>query len=249
MTNNNFPEDYRFSYSALTLYEQCPYAFYCKYIKGLPDKPNFFSQYGTFMHFLLEKFAKGKSSSDEILQEYIKDFNKYVTELPQKADLRWSYFDKGFSYLEGFDGFSGEIYDVEKKFDIIMGGINLTGFIDLVLERDNKLIIMDHKSTAITSIRPKAKIEKAQRQLYLYSAWVFSAFGRMPDELIWNCFRDGKEVVVKFNIDDYNKTIDWMKDAVNRIQNEIEWSKIDNGYFCHNICSYLNNCGGYFSEN
>ena len=54
------------SYSRLTAYNQCPYQFKLKYVECNEGEPNFYAQYGSFCHKILEKYAIISSKSIEL---------------------------------------------------------------------------------------------------------------------------------------------------------------------------------------
>lgn len=51
---SGIPKDTKWSFSRLTTYRQCPQAFKLQYIDRVPQEGNFYSDYGTYAHELLE---------------------------------------------------------------------------------------------------------------------------------------------------------------------------------------------------
>lgn len=47
-----------FSFSSLTLFEQCPYAWYLKYIECRDKASNCYADFGSYCHKILEMYAK-----------------------------------------------------------------------------------------------------------------------------------------------------------------------------------------------
>ena len=107
------------SFSRLTTYDRCPYGFYLQYIKQLEQEENAFAQYGSFMHELLEKYAKDEILIFELLDEYKKKYNEKVTHdfPPNKyVILADTYYENGENYFSEFEGFNDyEMLEVEKE--------------------------------------------------------------------------------------------------------------------------------------
>ena len=140
------------SFSRLTAYSQCNYNFYLKYIECNEGDENFFSQYGNFIHKILEKYEKGELSLFELCTYYEEHYSENVTcPAPPNnyVDLGQSYYDKGLDFLENIDldleDF--EILGVEKKVKFTIDKYKMIGFIDLLL-KDKKT---DRKSTRLNS--------------------------------------------------------------------------------------------------
>ena len=56
-------EDMVWSYSRIKAFDDCPYRWYLKYIRHLHGKDMFFSDYGSFVHKLIELYFLGKKLS------------------------------------------------------------------------------------------------------------------------------------------------------------------------------------------
>ena len=79
MKYSNIISDFTWSYSRINQFEMCPYAFLLNYIKHTPKKPLFFSDYGSFIHKLIEQYLNGELKKDELAGEYL------VLQLADKA--------------------------------------------------------------------------------------------------------------------------------------------------------------------
>ena len=55
------------SMSRLKSYEDCPYGWFLKYIKGKSDCDRFYATYGSFMHRLLEQYYRGELSKTDMV--------------------------------------------------------------------------------------------------------------------------------------------------------------------------------------
>lgn len=214
-----------------------------------PQEPNAFAEYGGFVHEILEDYANGKLAEYELLDKYIEEFDVSVTvDFPPNnfADLRESYYNGGYAYFENFDGFdylvsNAKILGVEEEFVVDFGDFKLKGFIDLILEDENgDIIIVDHKSKK--EIKTKADKRKYGRQLFLYSKYVKSKYGKFPKELIFNMFRGGTTLRLSFNEADYEEAIEWARKQVATIESTTEWPPTQDQFFCSYLCDFRNSC-------
>lgn len=240
------PQDFSFSFSKLSAFEQCPLSFKLQYLDRVPNENNAFAEYGTHCHEILEKWAKGalpdflmasayEEGYDQALQHSFPPFPKGM---PQK------YFDAGLHYFESFEGF-GDQYDVltvEEKFRIPIGGHPFVGIADLVLQNreTGEIEVIDHKSKSMSSM--KKELATYRKQLYLYAAFVKERFGVFPAKLRFNMFRDGVFIDEPFSLAEYEAAMRWVVDTIDQIFLERDWEPHQDGYFCRWICGVLGSC-------
>lgn len=243
------------SFSRLSSYHQCPYGFYLKYVQCNEGEPNFFGQYGSLIHSILEKYEKEELSLFEISQYYEVHFNNVVTcDAPSNkyVDIRQSYYDKGLEYLDNIDLILDkyEILGIEKEVKFNIGGYEMIGYIDLLL-RDKEtgdITVLDHKSGSV-KFKKNGEISKTEeehvlgfkRQLYLYSDAVIKEYGKKPRYLQWNLFKDRNWLTVEFNDKEFEEAKQWAEDTVKSIEQETAWLPNPSQYFCWNICD-MRNC-------
>ena len=60
------------------MFEQCPLAWKRKYIDEEEGEDNFFAQFGSCVHYVLERYAKHEISLFDLVPEYKKSFKKMV---------------------------------------------------------------------------------------------------------------------------------------------------------------------------
>lgn len=236
----------RWSYSSVNSYHQCPRQFKLSYIDALPRVDNAFSDWGSFMHYLLEQYFKGKLEFFELSQIYVERYkdrvkcafppNKYV-------NLNESYYKAGKEYLDNFDGdFEGcEVLGVEQKVKLDIGDRPFVGVIDLVLRKpDGSICVTDHKSKKAF----KNKKEEAEylRQLYLYSIWIKQKYGEYPSQLIFNMFRGGKKVVHNFVEDELKTAVEWFTSTIDSIYEDTEFVAKSDSFFCNYLCGVRHHC-------
>ena len=253
--DNFIIDNMTWSFSRLQSYNQCPYGFKLRYIDCIEGEGNFYSQYGSFVHSILERFAKGELSIFDISTYYEDNFIANVTyDAPPNnyVDIKQSYYDKGLDYLNNIDldleGY--EVLGVEKECKFKVGDYNMVGYIDLLLrdKHTGDITVLDHKSG---SVKFKKNGEPAssetkhlldfKRQLYLYSIAVTEEFGVKPKYLQWNLFKDRNWFKIEFNDDELEEAKKWVIDTIDKIKNDIAFPPNPQHYFCYNLCD-MRNC-------
>lgn len=246
------------SFSRLNAFYTCPYEFYLHYIECNKASENFFGQFGSFIHSILEKYAKGELNIFEISQYYEDNFDKEITEPapPNKyVDMRQSYYDKGLDYLDNIDLILEDykVLGVEKKIEFEIMEYNLVGYIDLLLQdKEGNIIVLDHKSASL-KFKKNGEISKSdlqhftdfKRQLYLYSMAIINEYKKPPKYLWWNMFKERKHIKIDFNDDDYNEAVSWAKNTIKLIEDETMWLPNPNQFYCRYLCGMRNNACEY----
>lgn len=249
---------WRWSFSRLQTYSRCPYNFYLDYIKKVDKGQNAFAQYGTFVHELLEKYAKDELLIFELLDEYNENFTMNVThDFPPNAyvDLAQTYYQGGHEYFSKFEGFDKyKILEVEKEVKFKIDKYPFIGYIDLLVENKNgKIEIIDHKSKDLSKpqkkkwenveTRRKTELYQYLRQLYIYTIPLIEQESVIPEYLNFNCFRKNKWIQIPFDMDDYNESKQWALDIINQIYADENMNKVyDKDFFCNFICGVSHYC-------
>lgn len=229
----------------------CKYAWKLTYVDCVTGTENFFSEYGSFLHHILEMYSKGELSLFELNSYYEEHFDEAIPHdaPPNKyIDVRQSYYDKGYDYLSNIDLTLDkyEILGIEKEVRFEMFGKNFVGYIDLLLrdKKTGKIIIVDHKSASIKILK-NGKISKSdqshfdsfKKQLYMYSYAVMQKYGEVS-ELWWNMFRDQTWIKIPWTQEEYDSTIKWIKDTLDAIEKEVEFLPNCDKFFCWYICDH-----------
>ena len=240
------------SFSRLNSFHTCKRMFYKRYVLEDESENNFFAQYGSFVHKILEMYSKQEIELFDMIPYYKENFDKYITiDAPPNnyVDLRESYYNKGLRYLEGFDGFDDEAVGTEEEINLELELSNMTikfiGYIDR-LSKDNEgnYKVLDHKSKS--AFKNDTELKEYLRQLYLYSLYVKQMYDKYPTKLEFNMFKENNVVTSEFNEDALKESIQWVEDTIHAIYEEEEFlPKTDNpkvDFFCRYICGYKGTC-------
>lgn len=248
----------QWSFSRLNSFYQCPHEWKLHYIDSNKSENGFFGQYGSFIHKILEMYAKEELSIFEISQFYEEHFCEEVSydAPPNKyVDIKQSYYEKGLEYLDNIDLIldNYEVLGVEIKVKFKIGGYEVIGYIDLLLrdKESGEIIILDHKSASL-KFKKNGEISKTdehhflefKRQLYLYSMAVIEEYGEVSF-LEWNMFKDRKHIKIPWNREEYDEAIKWAYDTVKLIEQEKDWRANPDFYYCHYLCGQRNNACEY----
>ena len=200
-------ENMTWSYSRLTAFEDCPYGWFLKYIEGLPSKSNFFAEYGSFIHKILQMFYDGELSKNQLPLYYLDQFSKEIKTMPPKATTWNNYYSQGYRYLSSFKPVCKKPNGVERKVQFEVSGKMFTGIVDLDFQ-DSELCIVDHKSRILKGRKTKkesATLGSYLRQLYLYAIPIYEIYHKYPDKLGFNCFRSQEMIWEPFRFGELQK--------------------------------------------
>lgn len=244
-------KEMHFSYSSVTTFQQCKYAFFLTYVAKKERGNNAFGEYGTFMHSILEKFFKEELLAFELPEYYARNYYSAVTKSFPKfmkfADDE--YFDKGLRFFTQFD-FDISDYDVlviEEPVKTEDNGINLVVKPDLVLKekKTGKMILVDFK-TANAYKNGKLDSKKVKDylvQFYLYCYYLSKVKGIEIDEIdIW-FITNGTIEKIPFDRAEADKVSRWFTESVSAILNEEKWKpNNESSFFCNELCSVSKWC-------
>lgn len=238
------------SYSRIVAFEDCPYRFLLTYILKIPRiRHKFFSDYGTFVHHIIQKYLTGELKKEELAGYYLSHFYEYVIGKSPDMKIFSKYFSQGLQYFKNVRITDEKILGVEQEFRFDIGNKNFVGYIDKLYEDDDGLVIADNKSRILEPRSGKCKptkndkeLDKYLRQLYLYSEAVRQKYGIFPYRLEFNCFRSGTTVSEKFDEHAFAETKKWTTDMIKGISNETEWAPKIDWFGCKYLCDQSDNC-------
>ena len=230
---------------------------------------NSFAEQGTLIHDLIDKWAKGILTAGELPYEYIKRYpgevsNNWPRMLAAKGYAEKTY-NQGLSYFENFNEFEGyEVLESEYSFKTKINGRNFVGIIDMVLrdKKTDEIIILDHKSKSLDSFK-KEENEMYKQQL-IYSKAAEEKYGKYPDMLAFNLFKEGGLMMFRpFDKNEYDTVYEWACDTIKKIEeyDTFDWyetmmdrerknavekdkdpDKVKPTFFCTEICSCRKIC-------
>ena len=99
-----------YSYSRLSQYENCPYAWYLRYIEGEEGESNYWAENGLIVHKILEQIANREVSLEEAPFLY-SDYYDLGIDHPVKdttmdkcfSDCLNFFAEYGFEYLDEYE--------------------------------------------------------------------------------------------------------------------------------------------------
>lgn len=245
-------DDMTWSYSRIKTFFDCPYRFFLKYIHGAKERDMFYSNYGKFMHDLINKYISGQISRENMKIEYILNFDRMAKGIKPSEKTVIRYFEDGINYINNISDMPFDRVATEKSYKFKIDGEKFVGVLDFLGKKNDDLYIVDHKSKII---KPRSKnknattsnncLDEMLMQLYIYSEPVLEEFGRYPKELCFNCFRNGTLVREKFDEDRFYNSKNWVTDSINEIKNCDEFNPKIDYYKCNYICGLNSQCEYY----
>lgn len=252
MKYSHIIEQFTWSYSRIGSFEMCPYKFFLTYIRKTPGERQFFSDYGSFMHKIIERYLKGELSRRQLAGYYLKNFRQNVIGRAPSKEIFGRYFNDGLQYFRTIDFPFLSPLGVEKKVEFFIDKSPFVGVIDCVAEDDDGLVILDNKSRTLKqrSVRKKPtksdeELDHYLRQLYLYSIPAKELYGEYPSKLVFNCFRSRELIVEPFHETAMQEAVDWAKKSIQNIQNNENWEPSLNYFVCKNLCDRNRECEYY----
>lgn len=242
-------ENMVWSYSRITSFDQCRYCWFLRYIQHLEPKPKFYSDYGSFVHKLLEQYYNGEATKEELPMKFLFGFQNEVGGDRPPISTVEKYIQLGLEYFKTFEPVPYKVIGVEKQVSFEVAGYKFTGYIDLLCEDDGEFIIIDNKSR---DLKPRTKrkyptendklLDKMLRQLYLYSKGVKEEYGKFPKKLCFNCFKAGTFIEEDFNEDAYNAALKWAQESIEDIIESDNFRPNIDFFFCNNLCGFGDEC-------
>lgn len=252
MKHTHLIDKMQWSFSRLSAFDDCPYRFYLTYIDKAPKKDRFFSDYGSFVHSIIEKYLRGELKREDLVTYYILNFREQVKTKAPTQQVFKNYFEQGIDYFMEIPSPKTTPIGVEKDIEFFLNGKKFVGFIDVVSKDEDEINIVDHKSR---NLKPRGKskkptltdkeLDKYLRQLYIYSIPIKEEFGVYPKNLIFNCFRTRKLIVEPFSEETLETVKNWATSLIETIREESDWEPNIDDFKCKNICSVSDSCEYY----
>ena len=241
------------SFSRLHAWEQCPYAFYLKYIEQRDGESNYYAANGKCMHEVFEAILTNQIPLDECTQCYADKYD-LICETTKQSTMDSTY-EKCIDYLCTIDGIDLEKYEilgVELKLDFNIGKYKFVGYADLVVKNkeSGEVILVDHKQATHfmkkdgTPLKNQLENFLAYRhQMYIYCKGLKDCFGIDVNKIIWHHFKDNGELtIIPFEADEYEETLQWAANTIEKIKKDKKFLNKRSYVLCSSLCDYRNDC-------
>lgn len=244
-----------YSFSKLKCFFNCKYYYYLHYFdnNGMVPESHGTSEFGSYMHKILEMYGKGELDIYDMLSYYEKHYTENVVstftlQMTQdfSRDMSCKYYDDGYNFLSNFNGFPFQILETEKHFDIeYQDKFRLNGQIDVIAKDDNGLMIIDYKSKG--NWKSKKERLEYEKQLYFYAWAMKQMYGEYPKKMAFFMFRLNKWTWVEFDESRLAEVLSWIESTVNEIESEFEFTPITKEtnefvFYCNNFCDFRHQC-------
>lgn len=237
------------SYSRISAFSFCKYRFLISYIKKVPKARLFFSDYGSFIHKILQKYYDGELSQDSLVCYFLTNFKSNVLGKPPSQKIFTNYFNQGLEYFKSFQPTDENIVGVEKEVSFSIGDREFVGFIDKVSIVGDELVITDNKSRDLRKRSTRKKPTKTDeeldsylKQLYIYSIPIEEEYHKLPDKLVFNCFRTQTVIEEPFSYDAFVEAKRWAEETIKLIGEENDWKPDIEFFKCKYICDCNEQC-------
>lgn len=246
-------DNIKFSYSSLSTFGTCAYSWYLTYINEEARDNNFFGQYGSLIHEVLETYWEGKVERENMAGMFksLFDTRVNISPPPFPKNMEAGYYNDGVTFFESFD-MNRDEYDVLMIEGLIRSSykdIPLVVKPDLLLrhKETGEVFLMDYKTAKPidkrTNTLVSAKIAEYEKQLLLYAYFINKERTYKVDKISLLFVRLGIEHFVEVTEEKVQNTLDWLETAVNSIRAENEFvANTSNAYFCNNLCSVRRAC-------
>ena len=247
------------SVSRTGCFEQCQQQYKYRYhLQVIPDNPEqIYFTYGKLVHKAAEVYVenKGKEPIHDIVAKLLR------AEIPFEGNHNLNRLDASYhkklyehtAYIEKFTakvGFDGEI-EHEVRYDLDPpNGKTFLGFIDRLIIKNSKAIILDYKTSKKNSFRKKKSNIGKDLQLNAYALYVWEKFNIEPSNITAALvYLENPEVIsTSFTIQGLKETKEKLKKSFYLIEN-FDPNKVNGnvGFHCRR-CDYNNICAFYRAE-
>ena len=223
-----------YSFSKLKCFYNCKYYYYLHYFDddGMEPESHGTSEFGRFIHKILELYGKGELPPDKMVEYYKDNYDEFVVSdftlniTPHfSKDMGQKYYNDGMNFLRKFTGFPFKILDTERRFEVdYEGKFLLNGSIDVVADMSGKMVIIDYKSKG--KWKSLQEMKEYEKQLYIYAYAMYKLEGKFPDKMAFFLFRLNKWTWVDFDINRLKEVLQWAENTVNDIESEFEFEPV-----------------------
>ena len=246
-TNGKFP----FSYSSASAFDTCKYSFKLTYMEKKNRAKNFFSDYGSFIHAIIEMYFRGELDIFTMSGYYEEHYYEWVVSKPPpfQKTMAEGFYKKGLEFFDGFcfDKDDYELLMLEEKVVGEVGGFHFVVKPDMVLKekKTGKIILMDVKTANPYKPNGKLDIKKVTpyaKQLALYAYFIEIDLNiKIDEKIIWFTKSGNFENVTSLVSNE--EALAWFKETVGKIFDEEKWEHdLSSAFFCDFLCSVRMDC-------
>jgi hypothetical protein len=251
-------EAMKYSNSSLESSEHCKHGFLLQYVLSKDQIKNFFGDFGSYVHGVLEKYFKHELAEFELPKYYEEHYREEVTAQlpPYPPNMGETYYNDGLnSFLNiDFDLDKYDIISIEEYMNFEYNGINLVIKPDVILrDKDTgEYILLDIKTHKLKGNKTDNKSIEGymrQAQLYTYGIWQVKNI-QISKIMIWY-FRNQQITETAVDPLKIMETMDWVDNAVKEIKQEEKWEanlSKSNAFWCEHICSVSLACQPRLSQ-
>ncbi|QJI52408.1 PD-(D/E)XK nuclease family protein [Psychrobacillus phage Perkons] len=179
-----------YSISRINSFNQCQYGYYKSYIDRERGLGSCYTEVGTLMHEIIEKYYRGEIEEDFNFtrQLHSKTFELELMDMDFPNDtIKASFMSDMEHFTNNFKKLDGE-FTLEKMFVTEVGNEKyLLGYIDALREHeDGKVDIIDWKTSSKFG---GSKLTEAGRQLIIYKLGLENTSGIQVDKVMWNMLK------------------------------------------------------------
>ena len=250
-------ENFSFSYSSANTYESCPQQFKLLYLDRVPRVNNFYSDFGSFVHLVAEKYFKGELEIWDMLSYYEDNYYEQVKTSPPSflENSTSTYYESGRLFFENFN-FDRNEYEIIITEGFLKGteqGINFVIKPDLIFRNKSTedVVILDFKTSEIIKKNKKTgkettdkeKLNGYKKQMNLYIYFIHSLTGLPINKCkLWFV---RSNTTYEWDYDQYEgiETLEWFISTAKKAQQETEWiANNSNQFMCNVLCSARESC-------
>ena len=240
------------SYSSVSSFDNCKYGYKLTYIETLERGSNFFSEFGSTCHSVIQKYFNDKLDYFELSKQFKIEYEKDVVSRPPAfmQNARENYLNKGLLYFDSFN-FDKSLYNIlliEEPITIKLENFSMVAKPDLVIQNKEtkKNILVDFKTAnaySKTGKLNKKKFKEYMRQfnLYVWALWAGKQI-EISEIEVWfiTC---GKIEKILVDVNEVQENFDWFCDMIEKIKSEETWeANTSDEFFCTQLCSVYSKC-------
>ena len=232
-----------FSASRFNLYKTCARLYKYQYVDGFESNKHVYTVMGSALHYAIEQYYRVKENP---LPTFSAHYYALVEQAASSTNglvashLIGKAAQLGQAILRDLNWDRLEPKEIEFGFRLPFPNaenplVMMRGFIDMIT-KDGWII--DHKSGG----KKPTRAELAHNPQLLLYVWPYEQLhGQKPSKVFWHHLRTLELVEAEVMVD-FDKKIYDLEQLLVRILTDTEFPKIEQGYFCNQICAHGSLC-------